>query len=167
MKTHWPPASVHQRRIDLVETRKAVAGSSSDSIQTALARYLVVRAAGYLESVRDDVAEGFADAQASPQVTKRIRRHLRTAVGVQPNQLLDFVNTFDSAWRDELKALLSEDDGRLSSEIGAMVSARKNIAHGDGDSVTVSRAIAWCDASDRVAMWFVKRFDPSTSTSLV
>ncbi|WP_156037182.1 hypothetical protein [Arthrobacter sp. UNC362MFTsu5.1] len=140
--------------------------NNPDVVERAMARYLVVRAAGFIEAVRDDVADLFATEKASGEVARRIRVHLRGGQGVTPEQLLTFVNSFHPSWHGELDALLSCEDNLLRGRIGAMVAARKKIAHGDGENVTTSRALAWTEAAEEVVKWLVKRFDPKQPASL-
>lgn len=164
MQKTWPPASLRQRQLDLRETRDALNNLEPDSpdvVKRAMARYLVVRSAGFIEAVRDDVADVFSTVKASGEVARRIRVHLRGGQGVTPDQLLTFVNSFHPAWHGELDSLLSEQDNLLRGRIGAMVAARKKIAHGDGENVTTARALAWTEAAEEVGKWLVKRFDPS------
>lgn len=164
MQQTWPPASLRQRKLDLRETRDALKNldpNSPDVVQRAMARYLVVRAAGFVEAVRDDVADVFSTVKASGEVARRIRVHLRGGQGVSPEQLLIFVNSFHPSWHGELDSLLSEEDNLLRGRVGAMVAARKKIAHGDGENVTTARALAWTEAAEEVGRWLVRRFDPS------
>jgi hypothetical protein len=119
-----------------------------------------VRSAGYLEAVRDDVADQYCSNKAAPQVVSRVRDNLRTGVGVSPGQLSAFVRSFDPIWAEELDALLDDEDGKIKSALGAMVKARKQIAHGDGETVTASRALVWADMAEDLGNWLVVRFDP-------
>lgn len=156
-------ASLRQRLLDLRDTRNAVRTldpSTPDIVHRALARYLVVRSTGYLEAVRDDVADHFTSRKGSEEVVRRIRLHLRNGQGVAPTQLLEFARSFHPNWHEELNGLLSADDDRLKDLLGAMVSARKKIAHGDGETVTTARALAWADAAEAIGKWLTKRFDP-------
>ncbi len=83
-----------------------------------------------------------------------------------PEQLLTFVGSFDKDWRVALEAVLDADDQVLRNQLGAMVSARKKIAHGDGDQVTTGKALAWSDAALVVGKELSKLFDdPATSAS--
>lgn len=169
MQQTWPPASLRQRKLDLRETRDALKNlgpSSPDVVQRAMARYLVVRSAGFIEAVRDDVADVFSTVKASGEVARRIRVHLRGGQGVSPEQLLTFVNSFHPSWQGELDSLLAEQDNLLRGRVGAMVAARKKIAHGDGENVTTARALAWADAAEEVGRWLVRRFDPSHPVTL-
>lgn len=159
----WPPLGVTQRLIDLHSIQASIRSYEGPDyvVEQCLARYLTVRSAGYLEAVRDDVSDRFSAAQASPRVVNRIREHLRTGQGVTPGQLLSFVGTFDPVWRIELEALLDQDDGKLRNSLGALVKARKLIAHGDGDQVTVGRALGWSGTAETVGKWLITRFDPT------
>jgi hypothetical protein len=120
-----------------------------------------VRSAGYLEAVRDDAADLFVSRVALEVVTRRVRQGLRQGQGVAPSQLTDFLKSFHPSWSDEFEAILDADDKLLRNRLGSLVSARKKIAHGDGDTVTVSRALQWSETAEFLGAWLVKRFDPS------
>lgn len=164
----WPPLGVTQRLIDLHSIRDSLRGLNGSDffVEQCLARYLTVRSAGYLEAVRDDVSDQFSAAQASPRVVNRVREHLRTGQGVTPGQLLSFVATFDPEWKSELEEVLDADDGLLRSSLGAMVKARKLIAHGDGETVTAGRALKWSETSETLGAWLIARFDPTSGRGM-
>lgn len=159
----WPPASVAQRRIDLRDTvvaLRTLPQDTPDIVNTALSRYLVVRAAGFIEAVRDDVADTYTSTKSSDEVAKRVRLHLRGGQGVAPTQLLGFVKSYSISWHDELDKILCENDNEIKDALGALVNARKKVADGDGERVTVSKALKWADISQLIADWLVERFNP-------
>ncbi|MBO0596818.1 hypothetical protein I2485_06140 [Nesterenkonia sp. E16_7] len=129
----------------------------------AMSRYTVVRAAGYVEAVRDDVADLFVNRVALDLVRNRLLSGLRSGQGVRAKQLIDFVQTFSPEWGLELRDFLQDDSGpRIrSSDLGALVNARHKIAHGDGGSVGPNDALRWAAADEEVGGWLVRRFDPS------
>lgn len=146
-------ATIRQRLNDLKEVQDALRerdGDRTDAVERALARYLTVRAVGYIEAVRDDLADLYAEECGNPRLHRRVTHHLRTGHGVAPEQLLTFIGSFDAAWRRELEQFLDGDDQLLRAQLGAMVAARKKIAHGDGDQVTSGRALTWTDAAIKI-----------------
>lgn len=160
----WPPATVRSRLVDLKEAVEALEGLPKDVpgvTKTAIARYLTIRSAGYLEAVRDDVAGFFVERIAVDLVTRRVRSGLGGGQGVTPKQLADFVGSFHSPWAEELDQVLDENDKILRNRLGSLVASRKKIAHGDGDTVTPKRALEWAAAAEEIGAWVVKRFDPS------
>lgn len=163
--TSWPPATVRSRKQDLHELTTTLQGldPKSGALIVAFSRYTIVRAAGYVEAVRDDVADLFVSRVAIDLVTNRIRSGLRGGQGVRPAQLIDFVQSFHPEWATELTDFLDDDSGSRNkrSDLGALVSARKKIAHGDGDSVRPSDALRYASTAEEVGGWLVKRFDPS------
>ena len=166
--TAWPPVSVVQRKIDLKDTisvLKNLPTDASDALTTALSRYLVIRSAGYIEAVRDDVADLYSGTKSSEEITRRIRHSLRKGQGVTPIQLLDFVKSYSANWYNELDQLLCDEDNELKDSLGALVSARKKVAHGDGEQVTASKALKWSTTALTIASWLVQRFDPNESAS--
>lgn len=161
----WPPTGLRLRLQDLHDTvasLKTLPTSASDFTSVALARYLTVRSAGYLEAVRDDCADQYVlKLNTSEQVLRRVRLNLRTGQGVAPSQLEEFVQSFHPGWATELGSLLAKDDQTLKSKLGSMVAARKKIAHGDGEQVTTAKALQWADAAEVIGKWMIERFDPN------
>ena len=164
MSGQWPSAAIISRLEDLRETVETLdkLPKGSGLVEVCLSRYLVVRAAGFIESVRDDAADNFATMHAHEIVGRRVREHLRGGLGVTPEQLKKFLRSFDPAWSTEFAAFISSDDGRLSNMLGPLVSARKKIAHGDGDNVIRERALAWAGGAQEVGEWLIRRFDPAS-----
>lgn len=161
----WPPPSVrsrHQDLLDLTNTLQAISPSEQE-LTVAISRYLVVRATGYVEAVRDDVADLFVTRVSLDVVTNRIRSGLRAGQGVRPKQLIEFVQTFHPSWGAELSLFLDDDSAsrNLRSDLGALVNARRKIAHGDGDSVGPAAALRWASSAGDVADWLIRRFDPA------
>lgn len=147
-------ASARQRAIELKGTCDALRGlpsGLSDSVEEALCRYVVIRSVGFIEAVRDDAASRYAEAVGHQRLKRRIAIHLYKGTGATPSQLLDFAGSFDPLWRERLDEFFNENDARVKSNLGAMVAARKKIAHGDGENVTVGRALGWSDTAFRVA----------------
>ncbi|WP_156485761.1 hypothetical protein [Tsukamurella pseudospumae] len=143
-------ATVKQRRLDLMEVQECLRSLSPDhpdSVERALARYLTVRSVGYIEAIRDDLADLYASTTGNARLHRRVKSNLRTGLGVTPDQLLTFVGSFDPAWRITLESKLDAEDQELRNRLGAMVAARKKIAHGDGDQVTSGKSLAWSDAA--------------------
>lgn len=147
---------------DLTETLQNLDPKASE-LQVALARYTAVRAAGYVEAVRDDVADLFVDRVALDVIKSRVRTGLRVGLGVRPQQLIDFVQSFHRDWAIELANFLDDDTSLRNrrSDLGALVHARNKIAHGDGDSVGRNDALRWATTAEEVGGWLIRRFDPS------
>ena len=155
-----PPhlATIRQRRADLIEVRE-----TPDAVSTALSRYLTLRSVGYIEAIRDDLADLYSYRCGNTRLHRRVRHHLRSGLGVTPEQLLTFVGSFDTEWRSSLEIVLNNDDRALRDQLGAMVAARKKIAHGDGDQVTVGRSLIWSDIALTLGTELQKFFDPDSA----
>lgn len=167
----WPPVQINQR----IEAHKNLARvvqranveevfsadpSVSDELNRALARYLVVRSAGLLEAVRDDSASLHAKQIGPPRLFNRISGGLRAGQGVRPEQLIAFFKSFDPVWASALTEFLNYNDSKRSNDLGALVSARIKIAHGDGEQVTLRKALSWSDTAIEVSEKIVEIFDP-------
>lgn len=164
MNLAWPTVGMRQRLLDLRQTAadlQTLPSNITVTVEQSLARYLTVRAAGYVEAIRDDVADNYVTVRSPIEVARRVRLHLRTGVGVTPGQLADFVRSFSPTWSEDLETRLSANDGELSQLLGAMVAARKKIAHGDGEQVTAGRALAWARAAEQIGAWMIGTFNPN------
>lgn len=160
--TAWPPAGVTQRIIELKELQDMVRSMSArEDYAPHLGRYLVVRSAGLIEAVRDDVADQHSRTIGAVRLHKRITAGLRNGLGVRPEQLINFVRTFDQQWAQELTGWLDADDSKRRNQLGALVAARKKIAHGDGEAVSTGQALNWADVALDISKWLEKRFDPT------
>lgn len=160
----WPPVTVTQRLLEhkaLIELLRVTADAD---LQAALARYLVVRSAGLIEAVRDDVTDQHCSIVGPPRLHSRISSGLRGGLGTTPSQLLDFVGTLDADWRDRLRVFLAEDDFARSNNLGALVTARKKVAHGDGEQISTGKALRWAQTAQEIAKWLVRTFDPRVTT---
>lgn len=157
----WPPVSVKQRLVEHGELVKLVRRcADSDDVSGPLARYLVVRSAGLVEAVRDDVTDVHCSVVGNKRLHRRIASGLRTGQGARPSQLLEFVGTMDIEWRGELDQFFKMDDAKVSNNLGALIEARKKVAHGDGEQITTGKALRWAETSRDVAQWLIQRFDP-------
>lgn len=156
-------ATIRQRRQDLKEVQdclRTLDVDQPDVVSRALARYLTVRAVGYIEAVRDDLADLYTAVTGNARLHRHVVHHLRSGQGVAPEQLLTFVGSFDPEWRQSLESTLDADDQVLRSQLGAMVAARKKIAHGDGEQVTTGRALTWANAALDIGRHLGDLFDP-------
>lgn len=161
-----PPhrATIRQRELDLKEVQACLREldlDAPDAVSRALARYLTVRSVGYVEAVRDDLADLYSSVTGHHRLHRRVVHHLRSGLGATPEQLLTFIGSFDKDWRVTFEAVLDAEDQTLRNQLGAMVAARKKIAHGDGDQVTTGKALTWSDAALKLGKELSKLFDPS------
>lgn len=161
-------ATIRQRALDLKEVRdclRALDDDAPDALSRALARYLTVRSVGYVEAVRDDLADLYAFVTGHHRLHRRVSYHLRSGLGASPEQLLTFVGSFDNDWRIALEAVLDADDATIRNQLGAMVAARKKIAHGDGEQVTSGKALGWSAVALELGNELSRLFDPAGPAS--
>lgn len=157
----WPPPGVTQRMLDLKSLADLVrAMRDDDDAAPHLARYLVVRSAGMIEAIRDDVADSYSKQVAHVRVHSRVVDALRKGQGVRPSQLVEFVTTFDANWGQELQDWLDGPGADQGVALASLVGARRKLAHGNAASLGMSSALKWADAAREVSNWLIARFDP-------
>lgn len=171
MSATWPPPVIVQKRLQLKNLEQMLQGfdparvDNGSEIEAALVRHVVVQCAGHIESVRDTVADFYCKHQSSPRVVRRIQKHLRTGQGVTPQQVDDFVRSFEPEWADDLAAMMRDDPHdtgtSVADSLGKLVTARKKVAHGDGVAVHTKHALEWVKTALTVDTWLVAKFNPN------
>lgn len=159
----WPSLVIQNYRKSLDEVKKVVKSpdsSQSDEVSRALARFLVIRACGYLEVVAEECCACYAESKSAPRVAGYSRSWLKRGRNPSPGALVDLVGRFGHDWAEQLSDLLNEDDELLKRDLSFLVEKRNKIAHGEGEGVTARKALALTDSALLVADWFVDRLDP-------
>ena len=163
MADAWPSLTLlHLRQAfdrDVALVRRPSRDSGEDE-HAALARFLVVRACGYLEQVSEESCKAYIASKSSPQVAAYGNSWFGRGANPTPANLVSLVQRFDPGWADDLQALFDADDGVLSREIYFLVDRRNKIAHGVSESTGAGKALGLAEHSQTVAEWFLVRFDP-------
>jgi hypothetical protein len=133
----------------------------SDEVTRALARFLVVRACGYLEQVSEESCKSFIHSKTIPQVSAYGASWLGRGANPHPENLVQLVERFDATWSDELELLLRDDDELLWREISLLVDRRNKISHGLSEGIGARKALDLAAYATTVANWFLNRFDPT------
>lgn len=173
---NWPPVIVRQRMAehahletlvrDFIDTDETPEREPNDpELIRAMARYLTIRSAGLVESVRDVLAVEHARQAGNSRLHRRVENTLIKGQGTAPEQLKTFMGTFDPEWKSTLGALLANNDDELGNLLGGLVAARKLIAHGDGENASGARALAWSQAAQQVCSWMIVCLEPNELAS--
>lgn len=159
----WPPRQVTllERKLDELVAQTSSGAGISEEIRGYLARFLVVRACGYLEQVAIEVVRGYVDARSGGPVRAFARSWLEKSRNPSPSNLLEILGRLDVLWQQELYDLLEGDDQRLLRELSFLVDRRHKIAHGHNEGITPGRALQVTAAAKEIADWFILRMNPS------
>ena len=163
-KESWPNLTLQNYRRAFEAHRLLVAKPTpeqTDDVGMALARFLVVRACGYIEAVAEECVTSYTLSRSSPQVARYCRSWLGKGRNPSPGNLYDLASKFDQSWVGELKELFAADDSLVKRELESLIDRRNKIAHGAGENVTARKALDFSDIAIRVSDWLVARFDPS------
>lgn len=159
----WPSQRLQRFRTNLHAVRNLVDhpnSHQSDEVGQALARFLVIRACGYLEKISKESALAYVESKASPNVANFARSWFSKGRSPSPSSLVELVSKFDSQWSIELCARLKDDDEYLWRQISFLVELRNKIAHGESEGVGATRALDLVKSVEVVADWFLTKFDP-------
>lgn len=159
----WPSQDIQNSKRELDKSAELVRTpfrDQPDQVTNALARFLVIRTCGYLESVVEDCCAAYISSKSSPRVAAFATSWFGSGANPSPGKLVALVRRFDQHWADDLDSLFRADDDLLKREISLLVDKRNKIAHGRGDSVTSRKALDFITPVERVAAWFIVTFDP-------
>lgn len=137
---------MHRRRINATFERAArVKGiPDTDEIHADYARFLCVLVSGWIEKAVAYLVLAYADGKCPRQVCSHLEASLKRLTNVTSDRLLVTMGTLDKGWRDELEALLTDEQ---STALNSIVGLRNDIAHGGGSSLSLSGVTAYWDAT--------------------
>lgn len=161
----WPPETVRlaERQLDELEAvvRHPPLGTTDD-VDGVLARFLVIRACGYLEQTLDLVLRAYIEAHANARVaayTAAVRARSRGS-NPNPNNVSEILRSLDPTWGTEFTLMLNEDSQRMRTELTFMVESRNKIAHGVSETIGRRRALDLVGVSKSIADWIILQLDP-------
>lgn len=163
MPSNWPPYQVSRLRVDLDQLAESVQSrpsSRTDDEQIWLARFLLIRACGYLEQVTYETARGYVLEKSGGLVRTFAMSWLSKTRNPTPDNLSELVGRFDQGLRDNLEFLFETDDQRLRRELALLVDRRNKIAHGLNEGVTTTKVVSLKADVETVADWFVINLKP-------
>lgn len=161
--TAWPSQRIQQLEASLKQVRSLVESPSvgePDDVTRALARFLVVRASGFLEQVSEECCRAYISSKAAPKVHDFATSWLGYGNNPSPDRLVTLVQRFSHEWGEELRLSFEAEDQRLRRSIALLVSRRNQIAHGESDGMGATRALELAKDAMDVADWFIRRLDP-------
>ncbi|WP_416138806.1 HEPN domain-containing protein [Halomonas sp. HK25] len=132
----------------------------SEPVSAELSRFLVVRTCGYLEQSIEECCRSYLKSKSDPRSAAFGESWLGRGANPRPDSLIKLVKRFDSAWADDLEALLSAEDELLKREIEYLVDKRNRISHGLNQGVGQRKALNLVPFARRVTNWFIFMFDP-------
>lgn len=162
----WPTLEMQTSRRRLEELRKTLDElpleplEVSAEVSTHLARFLVVRATGYIEHTFETCIKHFAESHAHPAVARHVTAGLFKGRNPWPATLLERTKSLSQDWHAQLEAYLDADDARVRRELRFMVDRRNRIAHGESESVNRRKALDLADIALDLGDWLTALIDP-------
>nr|WP_282706025.1 HEPN domain-containing protein [Paraoerskovia marina] len=149
-------------RTRLVNLRKMLDELPAEPPEVAaeLARFLVVRSAGYIENTFETCIKHFAEAKSHPAIARHVVNGLFRGRNPAPEVLVERTRNFDEGWAVQLEHLLGDDDSRIGRELAYMVDRRNRIAHGRSETVNRRKALDLADIAVELGDWMATLIDP-------
>lgn len=160
----WPSQAISESRRRLVELRKTLdelPPTTSSEIESALARFLVIRTCGHLEFTFEETLCRAAEDQASPKVAAFVRGQYFRGSNPKPGRLVAELAKFDVQHSARLGAFLAANDEELQRELEFLVDRRNKIAHGQNEGLGRRKAIDLADIGIVIGDWIVAELAPS------
>lgn len=111
-----------------------------DEIKSHLARYLCVLTSGYIEEALKIIVQEYVASRASRNISNYVNSSYRSITNLKCEKIGAFLNSFDSAWKEEFESCLSEEE---KAAIDSVVANRHLIAHGSNVGVSYVRVKEW------------------------
>lgn len=159
----WPSLEIVNLKSSLKALEKLVNDTSpsrGDDVDSALARFLVVRTCGYVEQVVEICCKSYLKSKSDLRSSSFGASWLGRGRNPSTESLVALVRRFDGIWAEELDLVLSEDDERLGRELDFLVDRRNKIVHGLNEGIGVRKALNLVEPALTVAEWFIEKFDP-------
>lgn len=159
----WPPSELRSLEQSLDELAEAVDNrprERSDDEQIWLTRFLVVRSCGYLEQVMHQCASGHLEFKSFGTVKSYSLSWLGRSINPSVENILATLGRFDQSIADEFEAMLSSNGHELRNDLGALVTKRHAIAHGENGGFGERRALALYKVAKSTADWMITRLNP-------
>lgn len=138
---------------------RAKASDLADEVRADLAKYLCVRASGFVERSFVELAARFSDGKAAPAVARFVESRLERTTNLTGAKLVNALTEFDPAWGEQLQAFLDSDE-EARCALDSVVGKRHRIAHGYDDGLSLRSMEEWFSAIDRVVAKLETILDP-------
>lgn len=159
----WPTHEVHTSRERLVELRDTVSSSDLDEnplVESALTRFLVVRACGHVEITFDESFCALAVSKSSPDIAGFVRSQFFHGANPTAKRISETLGKLDRSRASRFDAMADEDDGRMKRQLALLVDRRNRIAHGQSENVTRRVSLDLADLALRLGDWLTAELDP-------
>ncbi|WP_375545007.1 HEPN domain-containing protein [Micrococcus terreus] len=159
----WPPPVIRRLETALDELAKAVRERPehrSDDEQMWLVRFLIVRSCGYLEQVMHHCAIGHLQEKSYGTARSYSLSWLSRSVNPSVENIRSTLGRFDAGFVEEFETMLTDGNGELANDLGALITKRHAIAHGENEGLGDRRALDLYEACKDLADWMVRRLNP-------
>lgn len=159
----WPPPDLSrlERSLDeLAESVRERPVHRTDDEQVWLVRFLVVRSCGYLEQVMHRCAMGHLQELSYGTARSYSLSWLSRSINPSVENIRNTLGRFDAGFVDEFETMLTEGSGELANDLGALITKRHAIAHGENEGLGDRRALDLYQMSKQLADWMIRRLSP-------
>lgn len=131
---------------------------SGSEISGDMNRYMCVRVSGFLEQSLLAAARSLCEARSSREALRFSLSWLERAPNPRSDEIVKLVNRFDSAWSQQLRDLLSEDERQ--TRVNSLLGIRNDIAHGKNQGVSKTQVWEYYQLAVELVDWVLDRFEP-------
>jgi hypothetical protein len=159
----WPPSDLLylERSLDeLAESVRERPEHRTVDEQVWLVRFLIVRSCGYLEQVMHRCAMGHLQETSYGTARSYSLSWLSRSINPSVENIRNTLGRFDAGFVEEFESMLLEGAGELSNDLGALITKRHAIAHGESDGLGDRRALDLYEMSKKLADWMIRRLCP-------
>lgn len=101
--------------------------------QAFMAKFLCVRASGFVESSFRHLISEYTDGTSPRQIQSYVNKKTKYVTNLNFEKVLELLSSFDNDWKEKFAHAINDEQ---KSALNTIVSNRNNIAHGENDSVS-------------------------------
>ena len=131
---------------------------TEQEVAADLARYLCVRASGYLEQATAVILRSHCAKNSWGSVHQFAASWLDRMPNLSSDALVKLVRRFENNMADELEQFLAVE--ARGSEPNALIGLRNDIAHGRQQGMSREQAWSYLTLVENVVEWLLDKFDP-------
>ena len=132
----------HQKLEWLLKKTKEASGEDLE-LQAHWARYVCVRAAGFMENALGEVYSEYARRCGNTKVSNFVSASVSSIQNPKAQRFLDTAGQFSREWSEELEAFLDQ-NGRRDA-VNSIMANRHLIAHGQDSGITIVRVTEYLE----------------------
>ena len=134
-------------------------------IKSGFVSFLCVRISVYVESSVKIILREYVRSRTGnrPYIANFVNRHLNVTINPRRSRILDLFERFNPIWMHNLDSFIV---GELDNSLGAVVSNRNNIAHGENVVMTATEVHKYFNDVQHIVEFIYEMCEPTAQQAV-